>query len=86
MDAFDFDTLVVPEDLEWPVVGRTRDGSIIIRREAVDSIEEINGLPPGSLDQNTMVRLLKLWYGERRKLGFPKQDAFEHMADDHQVA
>jgi hypothetical protein len=86
MDAVDFDTLVVPEDLEWPVVGHTRTGSIVVRREAVDSIEELNGLVPGSLDQTSMIRLLTLWYRERRKLGFPKQEAFEQLAGRHQVA
>ncbi|HEX7926603.1 MAG TPA: hypothetical protein VF678_03365 [bacterium] len=80
MDSIDLDTLVVPEDVEWPVVGSTVNGSLIVRREAIDSIEELNGLTPGSLDQSTMVRLLTLWYRERRKLGFPKQEQFEQIA------
>jgi hypothetical protein len=86
MDSIDFDTLVVPEDVEWPVVGRTAGGSLIVRREAIDSIEELNGLEPGSLDQSTMVRLLTLWYKERRKLGFPKQEAFEQLAARNKIA
>jgi len=81
-----FDSLVVPEELEWPVVGRTRAGHIVVRREAVASIEELNGLQPGTLDRSSMVRLLTLWYQERRKLGFPKQEEFEQLANRHQVA
>ena len=81
MDAIDFETLVVPEDLEWPVVGTTRGGSLIVKREAIESIEELNGLEPGTLDQNSMVRLLALWYRERLKLGFPHQEALDEIAE-----
>lgn len=79
MESSFIDTLVVPQDLDWPVVGRTRDGRLLVRREAIGRIEELNGLPPGTLDSGSIVRLLTLWYRERRKLGFPRQAEFEQL-------
>lgn len=86
MDASVVDSLVVPQDLEWPVVGRSRTGAVLVRRDAIAKIEALNDLPPGSLSEYGIVRLLTLWYRERMKLGFPRQVELEALATHHDVA
>ena len=86
MNSADAELLVVPQDLEWPVVGRTRNGALLVRRAAVSSIEELNGLPRGSLGRARFARLLAMWYRERRKLGYPPLPELERYSATLRIA
>jgi hypothetical protein len=78
--------LVVPTEQEWPVLGQHDDGALILSDGFVEDVEHVNGLRAGSLSDNELLRLLALWYDERRKIGFPEDPVMEHVSRKHTAA
>jgi hypothetical protein len=78
--------LVVPTEQDWPVLGQADDGALILSDGFVADVEHVNGLSRGSLSEMQVLRLLSMWYGERRRIGFPEDSVMEDVLRQSSVA